>query len=116
MLAADVGDVSMKKAFAAEVAEYLQRRPRQLPSKYLYDDLGSALFEAICRLPWYRITRAEQGILEVHGAAILARVAPLGTVIELGPGSGDKLATLLRAAPASPLDVHLVDMSTAALE
>ena len=102
--------------FAADVRYYLSQRPRQLPSRYLYDDLGSALFEAICRLPWYGITRAEQRLLAAHGPSILARVAPFATVVELGPGSGDKLATLLAAAPPGALVVHLVDMSTAALE
>ncbi len=48
-------------AFAADLADALRRQPRQIPSTYLYDELGSALFEAICRLPWYRITRAEIG-------------------------------------------------------
>jgi uncharacterized SAM-dependent methyltransferase len=43
-------------AFAADVRYYLALNPRQLPSRYLYDDLGSALFEAICHLPWYRVT------------------------------------------------------------
>src|SRR5438045_2596975 len=48
-----------RRAFAAELAETLTREPRQIPSKYFYDELGSALFEAITKLPWYRITRAE---------------------------------------------------------
>lgn len=102
--------------FAADVRYYLSLTPRQLPSRYLYDDLGSALFEAICRLPWYRITRAEQRLLDMHGAAILTTAQPLATVIELGPGSGDKLATLLGNRAPGPLDVHLVDMSPAALQ
>src|SRR5687768_14022854 len=102
--------------FAADVRYYLSQTPRQLPSRYLYDDLGSALFEAICRLPWYRITRAEQHLIAVHGPAILSAVGPLTTVVELGPGSGDKLAMLLAARSPGSLDVHLVDMSTAALE
>ena len=100
---------------AADVRYYLTRTPRQLPSRYFYDDLGSALFEAICRLPWYGITRDEQRLLAAHGAEILARAAPLKTLVELGPGSGEKLATLLRAGAAGPLEIHLVDMSTAAL-
>jgi len=102
--------------FAADVRYYLSLTPRQLPSRYLYDDLGSALFEAICRLPWYGVTRAEQRLLETHGRTILARVDPLSAVVELGPGSGDKLATLLGGIGADPLTVHLVDMSAAALE
>ena len=51
--------LSARTDFVADVAEYLQRTPRQLPSRYFYDALGSALFDAICRLPWYRVTRAE---------------------------------------------------------
>ena len=46
--------------FAADVRRDLALAPKQLQSKYLYDALGSSLFEAICRLPWYRITRAER--------------------------------------------------------
>jgi L-histidine Nalpha-methyltransferase len=105
-----------RQAFADDVAYYLTRSPRQLPSRYFYDALGSALFEAICELPWYGITRAERALLARHGADILARVQPLSTLIELGPGSGDKLATLLdaRSSPRS-INVHLVDVSAAAL-
>jgi dimethylhistidine N-methyltransferase len=97
------------------VAYYLAQAPRQLPSRYLYDELGSSLFEAICRLPWYRITRTEQQLLRAHGAEILARVAPVDKIIELGPGSGEKLMTLLTASPRRDFNVHLVDISAAAL-
>ena len=45
--------------FASEVYRDLRLTPKQLQSKYLYDALGSSLFEAICRLPWYAITRSE---------------------------------------------------------
>jgi dimethylhistidine N-methyltransferase len=101
--------------FAADVRYYLSQTPRQLPSRYLYDELGSSLFEAICRLPWYGITRAEQELLRMHGESILARVNPLSTIVELGPGSGEKLAALLASRPRTGLTVHLVDMSAAAL-
>lgn len=103
--------------FAADVATYLVRTPRQLPSRYLYDPLGSALFEAICRLPWYRVTRSETELLRTHASAILHAAAPLTDIVELGPGSGGKLACLLRARdPDAPmLGVHLVDVSRAAL-
>src|SRR5205814_5486456 len=49
-------DETAASRFAADVQYYLLQDPRQLPSHYLYDALGSALFDAICRLPWYRIT------------------------------------------------------------
>jgi dimethylhistidine N-methyltransferase len=102
--------------FAAEVAEYLQRQPRQLPSKYLYDALGSALFEAICRLPWYRITRAESALLAAHAADILADLPRPLTIAELGCGNGDKLALLLEHGRAECSQVHLIDMSVDALD
>ena len=104
------------EGFAADVRYYLSLTPRQLPSRYLYDALGSALFEAICRLPWYGITRSEQRLLELHGAAILARVGSLSTLVELGPGNGRKLATLLASRERGALAVHLVDMSASALD
>ena len=103
--------------FAADVHYYLRQSPRQLPSRYLYDPLGSALFEAICRLPWYRITRAEERLLAAHGAEIARRLAPLSNIVELGSGSGEKLRMLIAAgAPAPAPDVHLIDVSAVALE
>ncbi len=102
-------------AFADDVAYYLTQTPRQLPSRYLYDELGSSLFEAICRLPWYRITRTEQHLLRMHAAAIFGRLTRVSTVVELGPGSGEKLITLMAACPSQDVTVHLVDVSSAAL-
>ena len=105
--------------FAEDVAQSLQLTPRRVSPMYLYDALGSALFEAICQLPWYRITRAELGLLERHASGILASAGGSPMVVELGPGSGEKLAHLTAAAAAGrqePLDVHLVDISEAALD
>jgi dimethylhistidine N-methyltransferase len=105
------------RQFASDVEYYLSQQPRQLPSRYFYDGLGSALFEAICRLPWYGITRAELRLIERHGRAILRRLDPLGRLVELGPGNGTKLLTLLETWPTAVrrLAVHLVDVSPAAL-
>src|SRR5579872_2956892 len=97
--------------FAEDVAYYLSLAPRQLPSQYLYDDLGSALFEAICRLPWYPIARVERELLRLHAPEIFARVDDLSTLIELGPGNGEKLRTLLGSGARGPLTAHLVDVS-----
>src|SRR5439155_8880263 len=102
--------------FALDVRYYLSLEPRQLPSRYLYDELGSSLFEAICRLPWYPITRAETRLLIRHGRDILTAVDPLARIIELGCGSGDKLQTLLdQRTRTGPLDLHLIDVSPSAL-
>ena len=100
---------------AREVAEGLARQPKQIPAKYLYDPLGSQLFEAICKLPWYHITRAERSLLAAHAPAILPASGGCDTVVELGGGSGGKLSALLSAADGRALDVHLVDISAAAL-
>jgi len=110
-------DGASVEQFAADVRYYLSLTPRQLPSRYLYDDLGSALFESICRLPWYTITRAELRLLTAHGDSVFRRLPSLTRVVELGPGNGEKLRTLLEAAPRrqGPIDVHLIDVSPSAL-
>lgn len=104
--------------FAADVGTFLNRDPRQLPSRYFYDPLGSALFDAICHLPWYRITRAESRLLAAHRTELRRGVEPLSRIVELGPGNGEKLKLLLQAGGAgqAPLDVHLVDVSSQALK
>jgi dimethylhistidine N-methyltransferase len=68
-------------------------------------------------LPWYRITRAELRLLTAHGRRIFEHVPHLSTLVELGPGSGEKLIALVGAGrvDASRLDLHLVDVSRAAL-
>jgi L-histidine Nalpha-methyltransferase len=114
-VASSPGDAS-RAAFAEDVAHYLTETPRQLPSRYLYDELGSSLFEAICRLPWYRVAKTEQALLRTHAAAIVGRLPPISTVVELGPGSGEKLITLMAAWPQRDVTVHLVDVSPAALD
>ncbi len=103
--------------FATDVGYYLSQSPRQLPSRYLYDELGSALFDAICQLPWYGLTRAETALLTQHAAEVFATLSPLTRIVELGSGSGEKLATLLTAGRRGPsLDLHLVDVSKLALD
>jgi len=103
--------------FAADVRYYLSLAPRQLPSKYLYDPLGSALFEAITCLPWYPLKRAELRLLQAHAREVFEALEPAATIVELGPGGGDKLLALLSAAgrTQAPLDVRLIDVSAAAL-
>ncbi len=111
--------------FAAEVARDLRLTPKQLQSKYLYDALGSSLFEAICRLPWYRITRAESQLLERHAQEVVdhavfgaERSRTRATIVELGCGSGEKLMVLAEALQdrGGSARVHLIDISSQALE
>ena len=103
--------------FAADVRRDLTLTPKQLQSKYLYDALGSSLFEAICRLPWYRITRSESRLLRRHADAIV-RTLKGGTLVELGCGNGEKLLILAEALQArgGSARVHLIDISSQALE
>ena len=103
--------------FATDVRRDLSLTPKQLQSKYLYDQLGSSLFEAICRLPWYRITRAESRLLERHAPEIVDEFCG-GTIVELGCGSGEKIAMLAEVLQArgGSARVHLIDISSQALE
>jgi L-histidine N-alpha-methyltransferase len=118
---------AVDKDFASDVQYYLTLEPRQLPSRYLYDALGSSLFNAICELPWYRIARAEQKLLAAHARAIFASggANALTRIVELGPGNGSKLRTLLEAGRGAlaragqrsrDFEIHLVDVSAAALD
>ncbi len=104
-----------RHAFAQAARFFLQLCPRQLPSRFLYDRLGSALFDAICHLPWYRVTPAELRLLERHAVAIGQLLRAGGRIIELGCGNGEKLATLLTHANVCGVHAHLIDLSEAAL-
>lgn len=84
--------------FAADVRAGLTGSgQKELPSKYLYDDVGSALFEVICHLPEYGLTRADERLLRRHSHDIVERLALPVAVAELGSGSGKKTRQLLEA-------------------
>src|SRR5919197_6576696 len=73
-------------------------RPRKAIScKFLYDERGSALFEAICETPEYYPTRTELGILEDAAAEIAALLGPDRALVEFGSGSSRKVRILLDA-------------------
>jgi L-histidine Nalpha-methyltransferase len=115
LLSLDGIGLSARTDFVSDVAEYLQRTPRQLPSRYFYDALGSALFDAICRLPWYQVTRAETALLARHARAMLEGLRRPLNITELGCGNGEKLAILLEKGGERFRRVHLIDISAAAL-
>ena len=106
------------RGFADDVRRDLALEPKQLQSKYLYNGLGSALFEAICRLPWYRITRAEGRLLARFAPEMVAPLQDPITLVELGSGSGEKLAMLAESLRSrrKRILVHLIDISQDALE
>src|SRR5271167_3512880 len=84
--------------FAADVRDGLTRPgQKELPSKYLYDDVGSALFEVISHLPEYGLTRADERLLRRHACEIVDRLDTPVAVAELGSGSGKKTRWILEA-------------------
>jgi L-histidine Nalpha-methyltransferase len=70
---------------------------KELPSKYLYDEVGSSLFETICVLPEYGLTRADARLLEMHAKDIVERMPLPISVAELGSGTGKKTRWVLEA-------------------
>lgn len=97
------------------VREGLCSPRKTLPAALLYDDLGSALFEAITFLPEYEVTRADVRLLDAHAAEVGRRL-PNADVAELGPGAGRKAKCFLeRFAPGRALDFYAIDVSRQAL-
>jgi dimethylhistidine N-methyltransferase len=86
-----------REDFATAVARGLGSDPKSLPCRFFYDAAGSALFEEICQLPEYYLTRAEHRLLEAHADEMAASVpAPL-LLAELGSGSSVKTRLLIDA-------------------
>jgi L-histidine Nalpha-methyltransferase len=103
--------------FAAEVRTGLTRLgQKELPSKYLYDDVGSALFEVISYLPEYGLTRADERLLQRRAYEIVGRLDAPVAVAELGSGSGKKTRWILEAlARRGPTFYYPVEISPSAL-
>jgi L-histidine N-alpha-methyltransferase len=81
--------------FANDVAVCLSGKSRYLSPKYLYDKVGSQLFEQICVQPEYYLTRTEASILNKHAPVISKLAGSNIKIIELGSGSSSKTAILL---------------------
>ncbi|MGH9486881.1 MAG: L-histidine N(alpha)-methyltransferase [Terriglobales bacterium] len=75
----------------------LRSGQKTLPCKYLYDEPGSLLFDAICALPEYGLAAADERLLRTHAAAMLVPLRPEVMVAELGSGSARKTRWLLQA-------------------
>jgi dimethylhistidine N-methyltransferase len=95
--------------FLSEVIAGLSSHPRTLPCKYFYDAIGAALFQEICELPEYYITRTETAILRLHAHEMAQRIGARCELIGLGTGAGTKTRILLEEleAPAvyMPVDI-----------
>lgn len=104
--------------FGHAVREGLSRQDKRLPSQFFYDTEGSRLFEEICELPEYYLTRAETEILERAAPELAVRHPQIEAIIELGSGSAVKTEYLLRAflETRDGLCYAPIDVSRAALE
>ena len=105
-----------EESFRDAVLNGLGQVHRAIPCKFFYDERGSALFEAICRLPEYYLTRTEIAILEENATEIAAQMGRHCRLIEFGSGASTKVRILLQALeqPAAyvPVDIsreHLRD-------
>lgn len=89
---------------------------KELPSKYLYDSIGSALFDAICLLPEYGLSRAGVRLLQRYASEVIERIPGPVIVAELGSGSGQKTRHLLEAlARRQRVNYYPIDISGSAL-
>ncbi len=103
--------------FASDVREGLAKPgQKELLSKYLYDDVGSALFEVITLLPEYGLTRAGARLMRRYADEIVARIPDRVVVAELGSGSGKKTRWILESlSRRQPVNYYPIDISAAAL-
>ncbi len=114
-----VSSTTAEERFARDVREGLAAPgQKRLPAEYFYDELGSALFEAITVLPEYGLTRADRRLLSRHAKDIATSIEAPVAVLELGSGSGAKTAHLLRELSLCQpsLDYYPIDVSGSALE
>jgi len=104
-------------SFALDVRVGLCRAgQKELPSKYLYNAIGSALFDAICLLPEYGLSRADARLLQRFARDIILRLPRPVVIAELGSGSGQKTRWLLEElAHRQPVHYYPIDISGAAL-
>ena len=107
-----------RAGLAEDVRRGLSTQPKRFLPKYFYDQLGSQLFEAICLLPEYYLTRAENEILERYADEIVASVAGDITLIEMGSGSASKTRLLIEALLRKQAELLFipVDISASALD
>lgn len=104
--------------FAVAVLEGLSSRPRSIPSRFLYDEIGSALFEDITKLDEYYPTRTEIALLRANAGEITECVGPVETLVEFGSGSSRKTRLLIEALDGLqtyvPIDVAETFLAEAA--
>ncbi|HKT71807.1 MAG TPA: L-histidine N(alpha)-methyltransferase [Steroidobacteraceae bacterium] len=101
-----------------DVLSGLRATPKRLSSTYLYDERGSQLFDEICELPEYYVTRTETRILQTHARDIAARIGDGALLVELGSGASTKTRLLLDQLPDLsayvPVDISRSHLQAAA--
>ncbi|HZF66523.1 MAG TPA: L-histidine N(alpha)-methyltransferase [Gemmatirosa sp.] len=105
---------AQRRGIRRDVLAGLQATPKTLPPKLFYDDAGAALFERICALPEYYVTRAELEILEACSRELAGHLGPRVVLVEYGSGAGVKVRLLLDALDAAAAYVP-VDISASQL-
>jgi dimethylhistidine N-methyltransferase len=109
VLSLKVAETADREEFRRAVLEGLSARPRAIPAKFLYDARGSALFDEICELREYYLTRTETAILTRRATEIGRRAGPGCALIEFGSGSSVKSRLLIEALPRlalyAPIDI-----------
>jgi dimethylhistidine N-methyltransferase len=111
------GPLQLGSSFRDDVVAGLSQPQKSLPPKYFYDAAGSALFERICRLPEYYLTRAELALTRRQLGAIARFAGRRGQLIEYGSGEGIKSRLLIRAlrpAVYVPIDISQDALQSAA--
>lgn len=104
-----------RQEFLRDVLQGLSRRPKTLPCKYFYDAHGAKLFESICQLDDYYLTRTELALLKKVGTEIAQCIGPHARVVEPGSGAGEKIRLLLHSLDR-PLSYTPVDISAEILK
>jgi dimethylhistidine N-methyltransferase len=107
-----------RAGLAEDVRRGLSSQPKRFLPKYFYDQLGSQLFEAICLLPEYYLTRAENEILEQYADEIVSSVNGDSTLLEMGSGSASKTRLIIEALLRKQPELLFVpvDISASALD
>ena len=113
-----LAEVTPENTFLHEVIAGLSATPKTLPAKYFYDAEGSRLFEAICELPEYYLTRTETALLRAIAPEIAARIPEGAALVEFGSGASTKTRIVLDAAPQiavyAPIDISPSALQAAA--
>jgi len=115
-----VDEAPETESFREAVLEGLQKPQKKIPSKFLYDDRGSKLFDRICEQEEYYPTRTEMNIMRAHAGEMADKIGPRARLVEYGSGSSRKIRILLDHLDDPvvyvPIDIsgeHLVDAAEA---